>query len=635
MANIMSMRNVRNKVHRNGFDLSFRNSYTAKVGELLPVMVEEVIPGDRFDIKVQSFMRTQPLNSATFTRMRQYYDFYFVPLRLLWDKFPSFITQTGNPTHALSIFNSAKIDKHPWFSLKDLIDLLIYLRQNNNSTSMMVDFPNYGKILNPLLFDVGGMCRYHQWCKLLNYLGYGDLFTTIETEAANSTDGNHPTNPLSDLNDVALNPFPILAYQKIYQDYFRFQQWEKPAPYTCNLDYIMGSPTTGAGLSNVVDNSRILLGLLLNQFQGKHGSAATPCMFDMRYANYKKDLFMGVLPSPQFGDTAVASPLSGSIAFENFHFTDAPAANDNSDVVGTIGSQNSAGSTTAGLSIFALRQAEFLQKWKEITQSGNLDYREQLEKHWNVKTSRFQSDLCDYIGGFAANIDINEVTNTNLAEADYSANLFGKGLGSASGGVSREFNEHGILMCIYHVEPVLDYFSIGLDRLNTKVTADAYAIPEFDSLGMEPLPMQDIIFTNVNDLNGYNNILSDSQTADPIGYVPRYIEYKTARDMVRGAFMDSMSHWVSPLDSTSILDRILAMRYDYNKGDAVGVSTSDIMLTPYAFKIKPSVVNPIFVPQAGPVPDSKVSPYEADVFLNAAYFDVKAVRNLSADGLPY
>ena len=58
MANIMSMRNVRNKVHRNGFDLSFRNSYTAKVGELLPVMVEEVIPGDRFDIKVQSFMRS-------------------------------------------------------------------------------------------------------------------------------------------------------------------------------------------------------------------------------------------------------------------------------------------------------------------------------------------------------------------------------------------------------------------------------------------------------------------------------------------------------------------------------------------------------------------------------------------------
>ena len=98
MANIMSMRNVRNKVHRNGFDLSFRNSYTAKVGELLPVMVEEVIPGDRFDIKVQSFMRTQPLNSATFTRLRQYYDFYFVPLRLLWDKFPAFITQTTQLT---------------------------------------------------------------------------------------------------------------------------------------------------------------------------------------------------------------------------------------------------------------------------------------------------------------------------------------------------------------------------------------------------------------------------------------------------------------------------------------------------------------------------------------------------------
>lgn len=634
MANIMTMKNVRNKVHRSGFDLSRRNSFTAKVGELLPVMCEEVLPGDKFSIKLQSFTRTQPLNSATFTRLRQYYDFYFVPMRLMWDKFPAFISQTNNPTHALSLFQGAQIDKQPWFSAKDMIDLLIYLRDYTGDklkSNPYMDFPNYGKALNPLGYDTGGLNRYHQWCKLLNYLGYGDYYTTIESSA--TANSGTPQNPLSDSDDIALNPFPLFAYQKIYQDYFRFQQWEKSAPYTCNADYVMGILTSSSMPTGPAsDNSRLLLPIILNQMQGFHGSAGSPCLFDMRYANYKKDLFMGVLPAPQFGDTAIASPISGQVS---------PAIStlDNGSYLQMNFSDTYSGSAnTAGLSIFALRQAEFLQKWKEITQSGNLDYREQLEKHWNVKTSRFQSDLCDYLGGIAANVDVNEVTNSNLAEADYSANIFGKGIGSAQGGIDREFNEHGILMCIYHAEPVLDYFNIGLNRLNTKVTADAYAIPEFDSLGMEPLSMQDIIFTNASDVNGYNDIIGESTSAAAIGYVPRYIEYKTARDTVCGEFMHTMSHWVSPLDYTSILDRILAMHYDYDNGNATGISTTDVMMTAYAFKIRPAVVNPIFVSQVMPVFGDavyKISPSETDCFLNAVYFDFKAVRNLSADGLPY
>ena len=39
MANIMSLKNVRNKASRNGFDLSRRTCFTSKVGELLPVLM--------------------------------------------------------------------------------------------------------------------------------------------------------------------------------------------------------------------------------------------------------------------------------------------------------------------------------------------------------------------------------------------------------------------------------------------------------------------------------------------------------------------------------------------------------------------------------------------------------------------
>ena len=104
MANIMNMKQMRNNVSRNGFDLSFKKNFTAKAGELLPVMVKEVLPGDVFDINLSTFTRTQPINTAAFARMREYYDFYFVPYNLLWNKADTVLTQMyDNPQHASSL----------------------------------------------------------------------------------------------------------------------------------------------------------------------------------------------------------------------------------------------------------------------------------------------------------------------------------------------------------------------------------------------------------------------------------------------------------------------------------------------------------------------------------------------------
>ena len=69
---------LKNHVHRNGFDLSFKNCFTAKAGELLPIMCKEVIPGDKFDIDLSSLSRSMPVDSAAYTRLREYFDFYFV-----------------------------------------------------------------------------------------------------------------------------------------------------------------------------------------------------------------------------------------------------------------------------------------------------------------------------------------------------------------------------------------------------------------------------------------------------------------------------------------------------------------------------------------------------------------------------
>ena len=76
---LFNMSAVKNHPRRSGFDLSNRVCFTSKAGELLPVFWDIVYPGDSFRIKTQLFTRTQPLNTAAYTRIREYLDFYFAP----------------------------------------------------------------------------------------------------------------------------------------------------------------------------------------------------------------------------------------------------------------------------------------------------------------------------------------------------------------------------------------------------------------------------------------------------------------------------------------------------------------------------------------------------------------------------
>ena len=78
--------------------------------------------------------------------------------------------------------------------------------------------------------------------------------------------------------------------------------------------------------------------------------------------------------------------------------------------------------------VLALRQAEALQRWKEISQSGDSDYREQIRKHFGVNLPQSLSNMCTYIGGISRNLDISEVVNNNLAAEGDTAVIAGKGI---------------------------------------------------------------------------------------------------------------------------------------------------------------------------------------------------------------
>ncbi len=595
MANIMSLKKLRNKPSRNGFDLSRKNVFSAKVGELLPVMCVECIPGDKFKINLKNFTRTMPINTAAYTRIREYFDFFFVPTELMWHKYNTWVSQmTDNNQHATSITaNTQLTDRHPYFSMNGLLGKI-----------ESIDAAAQTK-LNPL-----GYRRLPQSVKLLNYLNYGQ-FTCSETVGQIG----HKY-----AKDVAVNPFPLMAYQKIYADYYRNSQWENSFAPAFNCDYVKGDTD---------------LELPVQSAGNEYGQ-----MWDLRYCNWNKDLFMGVLPNSQFGDAASIVVGEGTLSTSQFtsseqsvqatavgaaSYAQNPSTSwyylrdtngsgarvflSSTDVDNLKRSLGFGSSTSSNFTILALRQAEALQKWAEISQSQSKDYKAQMEAHFGVSLSDAYSDRCQFIDGIVNTIDINEVVNQNITSTN-AAEIAGKGVGVGDGYLNFSADVHGYFMCIYHAIPLLDYAVSGLDKHNLKTYVTDYAIPELDACGMVEVPWMELNSSEID--AGVNT------SKDAIGYAPRYYEYKTAVDRVHGAFVHGgLDAWVAPLTDaymTSILD--------------VNPSSPSYEVNYKYFKVNPNILNPIFAKDAGDFVDS-------DQLLVNSNFDINAVRNLDYNGLPY
>lgn len=593
MSNVMSMVNVRNKPHRDGFDLSRKNAFTAKLGELLPVLTEDVMPGDHFEISADWFTRTQPVTSPAYCRFSEYYDFFFVPYHLLWRYFPQFIIQTSDNNWATTSTTAAAVPtQHPYISYKELVTNV------KNTYTVLSD----GTIQSNDSDAAGYNCTYGLY-KLLSYLGYG-IFPHYPIGESGGIMRPYDVSTIN--NDVALNPFPAAAYQKIYQDFYRNSQWELPAPWSYNFDYLDGRN----GMKIIAEDDSTW-----------HSDG----LFTLRYANYNKDYFLGRLPSKQYGNSAIASPLinqDGSLP--NFSGLDVFVSNTNGGAVkqqitvlrgqpsstDDINTVNVASTLNQlGLSALALRHAEYLQKWKEITQSGGTDYVSQIEKHFGVKPNSEMAHRVKYLGGFDKKFGIDEVVNTNLNSADSEASLFGKGINGGHGSINYDVKEHGIIMCIYHISLLPEYSANVTDKLCVKTMPTDYVIPELDNVGMQSV--------NGRELIGYLYPLSSSNqpTFDvSLGYVPRYAEYKTHVDKVCGAFAEDLYNWVTPLNRVTT----------YNNS---GLYREQIV-DKFFYKVKPKALDGVF----SVVADSTVS---TDQFLVNCNFDVKAVRNISRDGLPY
>ena len=627
MAHYTGLSELQNHVHRAGFDISSKNVFSAKCGELLPVYWDLGFPSCTYDIDLQYFTRTRPVQTAAYTRVREYFDFYAVPIDLIWKSFNSSVIQMGEvaPVQSKDLLNALTVKGDlPYCHLYDLYDALM-LSQNNKPLGSSVSVPSGFESIHG--FNRGDLSH-----KLFTYLNYGNFVYSQSTLVGPPS--NRWLNMQAPLDssivysqkcssNLAVNILPLAAYQKIYQDFFRWSQWESADPTSYNFDWFNGTgsifPTTLSGIISA------------NDPYWKRDN-----LFSLRYANWNKDKFMGMLPNSQFGDVAVIDLSGDTSAVGGYAYVESTSGTGAKIrpllTYGSMGQSSSytaltiddvntsvvspdspvkvsldAGSLNASFSILALRQAEALQKYREISQSVDTNYREQIKAHFGVDVPASDSHMAQYIGGIARNLDISEVVNNNLSDSSSEAVIYGKGVGTGQGRMRYTCgSRYCILMCIYHCIPLLDYNISAPDGQLLVTSVEDLPIPEFDNIGMEAVPSVELF---------NSSLFNAAVPVSFLGYLPRYYNWKTKIDRIHGAFTTSLKDWVAPIDDSYL--------YSWFKEGA----TYPSIQWPF-FKVNPNTLDSIFAVKAD-------STWETDQFLINCNVGVKVVRPLSRDGMPY
>ena len=547
-SDIVGYHNIKNKVSRNAFDLTHRHLYTAQIGELLPVFVQWANPNETFSLGYTGFTRTQPIQTAAFTRLKENIQYYFVPYQALWKYFEQ---QVNNMTTGQSGENISRIASSPtvdqpittgmpylnysWF--RTMISMLLddesnYLVSRYNAGSktfeaMMSDLRIDPSTQQPSKFYSNENLLHCSMCKLLSMLGYGnfplenyDMISNLLAYAATQSGNISATsfrdsqygfvgvfNDMDNYFDVNNSPnlsiLPLLAYQKIINDHYIYRQWQPYKSYACNIDYLL--PTDSMN------------------FAAKLGNTPYTCeLFKMQYCNLPLDYFNGVLPKAQYGDESVVSVnvpnVSGILTTEQpAYVRNSPSTLTNTSF-GNIDNATSFAADSSARIVVNAGSSGIIQAQVRTPHTHVLDFSASTAGDGTLKISALRSaialqkykeiqesndpdfasqvlahygikpkgnrDKSVFIGGGDAVIEINPEVNQNLADGN-DPEIKATGSGRLSCDCKFTSDTYGIIIGIYRCTPQLDFAHIGIDRNLFKSDASDFPLPELDNIGMQ------------------------------------------------------------------------------------------------------------------------------------------------------
>lgn len=246
---------------RSGFDKSFKNILTTKVGTITPLAYKLLIPNSDFNLSLAISAALPPLASDTFMRCALKVEAFAVPMRLLYGGFTSWLTGESIFVHEYSEGANRIVESRAKLPM-------LFLDADRLGTG--VSAPG----------------------TLLDYLGVRGAVYQNAPQA----------------NKIALNIFPLLCYHRIYDDWYRNRKVQKP---------LFGRPSSDVYITENLIHLDELPFVAHSQIKGydeTFGFINGDKITDLHQRNYGSDYFTESMPTATFGDAQKVT-IDGSNQF--------------------------------------------------------------------------------------------------------------------------------------------------------------------------------------------------------------------------------------------------------------------------------------------------------------------------------
>jgi hypothetical protein len=410
-------------------------------GKLIPFFVDEVLPGDTFQVDTSAIIRmTTPKYPVMDDAFIDFYYFY-CPNRIVWDHFKYFMGQVGETPWA------------PKYTYK-----VPTIKINNTKEKP-------GPLEN----------------SILDYMGVPTKIT-----------GNFEINAL-----------PVRAYVKIWNEYFRDQNIGNWAANTSDDKFEVYSDD-GEKQDEEETLKRARSGgrcLPVNKFHDYF----TSCLpYPQRGPEVTLPL-SGNAAIRGYKELTYENPIEGNISpLINGTITEGAEISTTPNFVKFNNKQNGTGylgadlSTVTATTINELRNAIAVQQYYEAMARGGSRYREQVRALWNVEISDKTVQIPEYLGGGRYHVNMNQIVQTSGQQSDTDTPIGETGAMSVTpineSSFTKSFEEHGFVigvMCVRHNRS----YQQGLERFWSRSDRLDYYVPQFANLGEQPVKKKEIMLT--------------------------------------------------------------------------------------------------------------------------------------------
>lgn len=477
-------------VQRSVFDRSSTHKTSFNVGDVIPIYVDEVLPGDTFDMSTSKVVRLQTLLDPIMDNIYLDTYFFFIPNRLTWFHWKQFCGQNDSSAWAPSVDYRVPVQKSPaggfWAgSLADYFGLPLGVEFNETDplAPSALPFRAYVLCMNEFFRDQ-------------------NLQVPLAGGNADSNDSSVTKDEADRLIDNpgqqiwAGYPFKAAKYHDYFTSCLPAPQKHDPVSFSFETE-IPSIPVIAKADSHSMINGRQVLWRRVPESGAIPPSSTEP-------ASRLISLFFS---SEKAGENAAyLEPRTGA----NSNYSYAPV---NLWTAGKNDPGYPGDMPAATFSVNDLRIAFQLQKFYERCARGGTRYSEFIKSQFGTDVPDARVQRPEYLGGNRIALSVHEVTNNSQSELDFLGDLGAMSVtADHHSDFIHSFTEHGLILGLA-VARYDHSYNQGLERFWTRKSLTDFYLPVFANIGEQPVYKAEIFATSENMANkevfGYQEAWAD------------------------------------------------------------------------------------------------------------------------------